>query len=573
MPRVYNKHKMDAKSYMTKYRSSNSYTIKADKTITQVGFLLPYSMLAYGLLIQFGIIKSINNNVNLISFSIVMFFWILIGIIQKINPGSTAIRSTIRLIEFHAMSGVYFLLVSGVFNPFVACWPILMLASYTYFEKTGLKNSILAFLIIIALDIIIFHPGDIAVMITDIMIFGTAVMTGLVVIAVNRTHEIRREKLFESVVKESLQRDQIATIVNNLTDAIISTDPNGVIRVYNAASLNLLDTNTDLNGKNIDDILTLTDPNENEISVLSALRQAKSVVRRDDLCFIFPDGEKIKLSVTFAPIRNSYSKAQKKETNDGYILIMRDITKEKSLDEERNEFVSVVSHELRTPITIAEGTISNVQAMMEKPNVSDAMLADSLGVAHDQVLFLANMVNDLSALSRAENDKSEDSDDIDVQELTQDLLIRYSDETKKKKLKLDLNTEPNLGIIHVNRLYIEELLQNLVTNAIKYTKTGGITILAEKKNKNITLSVKDTGIGISKTDQPKIFDKFYRSEDYRIRESSGTGLGLYVAAKLARKLGTTIKLVSRLNYGSTFSITLPEATRDNSKNDKAKSNG
>ena len=572
MPHVYNKHKMDVKSYMARYRSSNSYTSRADKTITQIGFLLPYSLLAYGLLIQFGIVKSINNNVDLVGFSIIMLFWILIGIAQKLKPGNTAVRSTIRLIEFHAMSGVYFLFISGVFNPFTACWPILMIASYTYFDKIGLRNNILAFFVIIAIDITAFHPGNISVMITDLVVFIAAVITGLVVIAVNRTHEVRREKLFESVVKESLQRDQIATIVNNLADAVISTDPNGIIRVHNAASLDLLDTNANLDGKDIDDILALTDSNDNEISVLSVLRQSISVVRRDDLFYIFSDGEKIRLSITFAPIRNGYSKTHKEETNDGYILIMRDITKEKSLEEERDEFISVVSHELRTPITIAEGTISNLQAMMKRPDISDSMLADSLGVAHDQVLFLATMVNDLSALSRAENDKSESTDDIDVQELAQDLLIRYSDEAKKKKLKLDLNAEPNLGIIRVNRLYIEELLQNLVTNAIKYTQTGGITISVEKKNKNIILSVKDTGIGISKTDQQKIFDKFYRSKDYRIRESSGTGLGLYVAAKLAKKLGTSIKLVSRLNYGSSFSIVLPEATRSDTKINKVTPN-
>ena len=73
----------------------------------------------------------------------------------------------------------------------------------------------------------------------------------------------------------------------------------------------------------------------------------------------------------------------------------------------------------------------------------------------------------------------------------------------------------------------------------------------------VTFAVKDTGIGISRTDQAKIFGKFYRSEDYRIRETNGTGLGLYVSVKLARKLHTKIDLTSRLNYGSTFSFSLP----------------
>ena len=103
----------------------------------------------------------------------------------------------------------------------------------------------------------------------------------------------------------------------------------------------------------------------------------------------------------------------------------------------------------------------------------------------------------------------------------------------------------------------ETALVNLITNAIKYTKTGGILLSVKKDGKRIVFAVKDTGIGISKTDQKKIFDKFYRSEDYRTRETSGTGLGLYVVNKLARKLGVNIEITSRLNHGSTFSFTLP----------------
>jgi len=104
---------------------------------------------------------------------------------------------------------------------------------------------------------------------------------------------------------------------------------------------------------------------------------------------------------------------------------------------------------------------------------------------------------------------------------------------------------------------LHELLQNFITNAIKYTKEGSITLEVARKKDTIHFAVKDTGIGISKSDQAKVFNKFYRSEDYRTRETGGTGLGLYVAVKLAKKLGTEIDLSSRLNHGSTFSFTLP----------------
>jgi signal transduction histidine kinase len=106
-------------------------------------------------------------------------------------------------------------------------------------------------------------------------------------------------------------------------------------------------------------------------------------------------------------------------------------------------------------------------------------------------------------------------------------------------------------------LYLEEILQNFITNAIKYTQKGSVTLRIRKTREGVHFAVKDSGIGISKADQKRIFEKFYRSEDYRTRESSGTGLGLYVVQKLSHKLSTTIEVSSQLNHGSEFSFTLP----------------
>lgn len=236
---------------------------------------------------------------------------------------------------------------------------------------------------------------------------------------------------------------------------------------------------------------------------------------------------------------------------------MRDVTKAKSLEEERDEFISVVSHELRTPITITEGTISNVQVMMERGSIAPDILKSAIGTAHDQVLFLAKMVNDLSTLSRAERGVADDPEYIDVNELINSLYQEYAPQAEKRGLRLNLDLDTKLGGVMASRLYLKELLQNFVTNAIKYTKEGHVTIDVRREDTTLTFAVKDTGIGMSKTDQAKIFNKFYRSEDYRTRETGGTGLGLYVATKLAKKLQTTIQLSSRLNHGSTFSFTLP----------------
>ena len=119
--------------------------------------------------------------------------------------------------------------------------------------------------------------------------------------------------------------------------------------------------------------------------------------------------------------------------------------------------------------------------------------------------------------------------------------------------KIDVNGKNASPIFQ----YLKKQAGGFITNAIKYTEEGDITLSIKQKDDLVTFSVKDTGIGISRSDQKKIFQKFYRSEDYRTRETSGTGLGLYVSAKLSEKMNTKIELVSRLNHGSTFYFSLP----------------
>jgi signal transduction histidine kinase len=167
------------------------------------------------------------------------------------------------------------------------------------------------------------------------------------------------------------------------------------------------------------------------------------------------------------------------------------------------------------------------------------------------------MVNDLSTLSRAERGVADSTEIIDVEEMVNKLFNEYHPEAEAKGLHLNLDIGSKLGMVDASRLYLEELLQNFITNAIKYTREGSVTFRVHAKDSQVTFAVQDTGIGISRTDQKKIFQKFYRSEDYRTRETGGTGLGLYVAAKLAKKIGCKIELESRLNHGSTFHFTLP----------------
>jgi signal transduction histidine kinase len=186
-----------------------------------------------------------------------------------------------------------------------------------------------------------------------------------------------------------------------------------------------------------------------------------------------------------------------------------------------------------------------------------AKLAAAAETAHEEIIYLAGVVNDLSTLSRAERGVADQAEPVDMDQLFHDLYTRFEPGATKKSLKLNLDIKGKLPIIEVSRLYMEEMIQNLTTNAIKYTKTGSVTLAAEVVKGGIKCSVIDTGIGISKSDQTHLGERFFRSEDYRTRETNGTGLGLYVVDKLAMKIGTRIKVESRLNHGSTFSLVVP----------------
>ena len=539
------------------YKGGAIITPHSAQVFRFAGLFIPIVLVTYGVFIQFDIIH-ISHTIDNLGLFMFSFWWLYLSVLQFLVPSKDKLDSGLRLIAFHLLAGSYLIFISGVASPFVGCWLLLMIASYMYFSERGLQLSTLAFVIVVVVDIMMWHQISETIVIYDLVALVAILITGVITISISRSQGVTRKELNRSKVQESLQRDRILTIVNNMTDAVLSTDMDGIIRVYNAASLNLLDTNDSLNGRHIDKVLPLTDQEGNEFSLSKEFQEAKTVIKRDDLNYSFEDGEKIRLEVTYSPIRSSYSRSKKAETHDGYIVIMRDVTKSKSLEEERDEFISVISHELRTPITIAEGTISNVQMMIDHPDITNLMLKDSINTAHDQIIFLASMVNDLSALSRAERGVADKAEEIDVNELAHKMFDKYKNDAKAKKLHLDLDLSPKFGKIYASRLYLEELLQNFITNSIKYTKKGSVTIIFEQKGEMITFSVKDTGIGISKSDQSKIFQKFYRSEDYRTRETGGTGLGLYVAAKLSRKLGTDIKLTSRLNFGSTFGFSLPE---------------
>lgn len=517
--------------------------------------IMPVALTLYGILVMYGIVDTshfLNNQLFLVQ----MILWIGLAAFQFLFPTRSVATSALFFVLYHLLAIVYILTVSGFSMPFLVVWVLLLLSSYAYFGTNGSKISIISIIIAVLIDALL-HGSNTSIMIDDLISMLAIIVAGIGVVSISRAQAIDASELEHSKELESLQRDRIMTIINNLADAIISTDEWGAITVYNAACLNLLDTNEDLDGKKLDEVLPLQDSDKKTFDLMAQLKSSRGVVIRDDLTYRLGDQDELRLEVTYSPIRSSYSQSAGGEQHDGYIIIMRDVTKAKSLEEERDEFISVVSHELRTPITIAEGSVSNLALMNERGMLTKEKSGAIIKSTHDQIVFLASMVNDLSTLSRAERGVADAAESIDVRALVNDLYNQYLPESKNRGLHLNLDAKGALGTVSASRLYLQELLQNFITNALKYTKEGSITIEVERQKDKVHFTVRDTGIGMSKPDQEKIFNKFYRAEDYRTRETSGTGLGLYVSAKLSKKLGTKIELSSRLNHGSSFSFSLP----------------
>lgn len=351
----------------------------------------------------------------------------------------------------------------------------------------------------------------------------------------------------------ALEHERLTSLINSMVDGVIAVDEKVKVALYNGAALNILDINSSIEGRSLGLSCKLIDRNNQPVDVVDLVRTTKTSTINRDLRLQYADGSTISLYLSIAPVHLGYGVGGKK----GYVILLRDISREKSLEEERDEFISVVSHELRTPIAIAEGNISNAEFIVSKGGSMEE-IKNALQQAHQQTLFLASMINDLSTLSRAEHGKlNVEVETINVHELVQELAANYSKDAKQKGLRVTTSLKPGLELLQSSKLYVREILQNFITNAIKYTETGHVTIGARPEEKGVSIWVEDTGIGISIGDQERIYDKFFRSEDFRTRKNNGTGLGLYVTMKLARLVHAELTTKSKINKGSCFTVYFP----------------
>jgi two-component system, OmpR family, phosphate regulon sensor histidine kinase PhoR len=460
------------------------------------------------------------------------------------------------LVWLNLTVGALIVWFSDIVSPYTALWSLLILVSSIYYRWRGFAASSLFLLAVALLYCLIYaselQPNVVVYVAQALMVVTMTVTTSYLFMRIITNALKKNHDLEVAQRSEKLQVNRLNTLLNSIGDAVLTLNRYGRITSQNAAAQAFFDTNQSLIGRDLETMLDLTDQADQKVKIHDLISSVKSTILRDDLS-IGEGEDTMHLSIQMSRIKSTFDDVEEY----GVVVIIRDITKQKSLEEEKDEFISVTSHELRTPVAIAEGSLSNLLVMHDKEADLD-VLRKATKTAYDQVIYLAKIINDLSTLSRAERGVGDGVEDIDVNALLHNLYNRYLPEAEEKSLRLELDVDSNLPHIETSRLYLEEIMQNFITNALKYTKEGSITIKARLlDNGRITCSVVDTGIGINKHDQEHIFEKFYRSEDYRTRETSGTGLGLYVVQKLADKLETKIEVESRIDHGSTFSFVLP----------------
>lgn len=463
------------------------------------------------------------------------------------------------LYSYHWILAALLIFIVPVLSYYLYLWVMLIYMAEFFYQAKGTVLSGASLLAAMVLGTLYQYNGLTRDLLFKIIPqFTIIIIVNLILTRLAFGNRELRKKMSEKVVRAEYEHGRLLALINSMSDAVIAVDDEGKITTYNAAVLDLLDTNKTLSDVLINDVLLLQDAKGEAILPFDLANDTKHIKKTSDYHIPLDGNDHVDLDINISRIGSSGLLAKQQ----GYILLLRDITKEKSLDEERDLFISEVSHELRTPITIAEGEMSMAVMLAEKPEIDIKAVKESVVRGHDQIVFLADMVNDLSALSRAQRDDIQmDVETFKVPDVMNELLTTYKPQAEKRGLWLKLEMAPVLPDISTSRLYFREILQNFVTNAIKYTDHGGIIIKCQAIDKNnIIIDVIDTGAGISKTEQSKVYDKFWRSEDPYTRSTGGTGLGLFITAKLAHRIGGTLRLNSKLKEGSTFSLILPVTT-------------
>lgn len=356
--------------------------------------------------------------------------------------------------------------------------------------------------------------------------------------------------LQEMTMQKQMQKDRLEAVINNMGNGLMLIDEKGFIHLVNRAFLESFGGNTsDYLGYVYYDAVK-----EEEIH-----KAVKEVFMTEDTfrsSFILPlQIERRFLEVLGAPIIN-----HEKEWK-GVVLVFHDITELKHLEQMRKDFVANVSHELKTPITSIRGFSETLlQGAMEDEKAREQFIQIILKESER----LQSLIHDLLELSKLEKEEFQlNIEKVSLEDLIADIFPIVQQQADDKEIELTQlihNDEP----IQADPARLKQVLMNMVTNAINYTpKHGAVRVELYNHSKHMEIAITDTGVGIPEEDLPRVFERFYRVDKARSRNSGGTGLGLAIVKHIVEAHGGWIEVESEYQEGTAFHIYFPKTFTKN----------
>lgn len=345
-------------------------------------------------------------------------------------------------------------------------------------------------------------------------------------------------------LQEQIQSEQLSTLVDNTESGLVLLDEKGYIHLVNPKFISLFGkTEKDYIGSLYYSVLNNEVLQQTIQNVFLYEKKIKKTFKH------YIGIEKLYLEISGAPIINERNLLK------GAVLVLHDITELKKLEDMRKDFVANVSHELRTPIT----SIKGFSETLLDGNMQDTeALKEFLQIIYNESYRLQLLIEDLLALSRLEGDNYQlVLNKLDARKLIADIIPALHYKAEQRGIKVDLDIEATE--IKADKERISQVIINLLDNAINYTaEEGHVAIKIFEAEQHVCISVSDTGIGISEKELPRVFERFYRVDKARTRDSGGTGLGLAIVKHIVEVHHGDIEIDSEINKGTTITVYLPK---------------
>jgi two-component system phosphate regulon sensor histidine kinase PhoR len=353
--------------------------------------------------------------------------------------------------------------------------------------------------------------------------------------------------LNQELLKE--ENTEMNAIFNNMENAIFSLDKDNNIYFANKSAI---ETFPVLKGKIANKVsaakISLADSAGKPVTLKEIADSSSVTVYRSDLT--------ANVNGKVASFNSFVTKIfDEKNDYQGSMISLHSLTADEMLEKSRMEFASLASHEIRTPLTVIEGYLSLM--LINDGFVYNDMTKEYLTTLHDTTTDLIKLSNGILSMSKI--DEGSVRVDIVKTDLSESVKNIVSEQIKLAKARgLDIQYELNkVPIIDTDKTKINEILRNLIENAIKFSTKGVISVILDQQGSEILISVEDSGIGIPESSKDKIFSKFYQVENWDTRKVSGTGLGLYVSKSMAKRIGGDLVLETTSKKGSKFTLILP----------------